>query len=425
MTGHVAVRLLLVELGLPARRSSAYRGGPGRPGAAGRGIVARHPRGADGQRLELPVVVSDRAEAPNGTATVLLVSSNGAGMGHLTRLMAMARRRGAGVRPLVASMSQAVPVVADEGFAWEYIPSRGDLGLGPRRWNVLLERRMTALLRRERPAALVFDGTFPYDGVLDAAAAVGGTRLVWSRRGMWRPGLGSRQLRRAELFDLVLEPGELAASHDRGATAGRTDAVRVGPNTLLDADELLDREAAAVALGVDPARPTALLTLGAGNINDISSDLGRFVGRLLDETDLQVVLTRPLIADDLARFGDRVHGVSLYPVSRYFRAVDFAIAASGYNAFHELVQFGVPTAFVPNTSTAMDDQQGRAVWAEESGVGLCVSEVSEAGVDRAVTALADPVRREGFARRCRELARPNGAAAAMAAVQDLVGGGVR
>jgi UDP:flavonoid glycosyltransferase YjiC (YdhE family) len=352
---------------------------------------------------------------------VLLVSSNGAGMGHLTRLMAMARRRGPGLTPLIASMSQAVPVVGDEGFAWEYIPSRGDLGLGPRRWNVLLERRMTALLRRERPAALVFDGTFPYDGVLDAAAAVGGTALVWSRRGMWRPRLGSRQLRRADRFDLVIEPGELASSHDRGATATRSDAVRVGPITLLDADEQVDREQAAAALGVDPARPTALLTLGAGNINDISSDLGRFVGRLLDEDGLQVVLTRPMIADDLARFGDRVHGVSVYPISRYFRAVDFAIAASGYNAFHELVQFGVPTAFVPNTSTAMDDQEGRAVWAEEVGVGLWVREVSGAQVDRAVTALADPARRAGFAARCRELAQPNGAGAAMRAVEELVG----
>lgn len=355
------------------------------------------------------------------SALVLFVSSNGAGMGHLTRLMAMARRRGDAVRPLFASMSQAVPVVGGEGFGWEYIPSRGDVGMGPRRWNVLLERRMTALLRRERPDALVFDGTFPYDGVLDAAETVGGIKLVWSRRGMWRPGLGRRQLQRAARFDLVVEPGELAAAADRGASAARGDALRVGPVTLLDAAEQVGRAEAARVFGVDPDRPTALVTLGAGNINDISSDVGRFVGRLLDEQGLQVVLTRPVIADDEARFGERVHGVSVYPVSRYFRAFDFAIAASGYNAFHELVQFGVPTAFVPNTSTAMDDQEGRARWAEQAGVGLCVDEVTEAQVDRVVTALADPVRRLRLASRCGELAQPNGAGAAMAAVESLLG----
>ncbi len=354
---------------------------------------------------------------------VLFVSSNGAGMGHLTRLMAMARRRGDAVRPLFASMSQAVPVVGQEGFGWEYIPSRGDLGIGPRRWNTLVERRMTALLRRERPAALVFDGTYPYDGVLDAAAAVGGIRLVWSRRGMWRPGRGQRQLHRSAQFDLVVEPGELAAEDDRGATATRTDAVRVGPVTLLDAQEQVGREEAARALGVDPERPTALLTLGAGNINDISSDLGRFVSRLLAEPGLQVVLTRPLIADDVAAFGERVHGVSVYPVSRYFRAVDLAVAASGYNAFHELVQFGVPTAFVPNTATAMDDQEGRARWAERTGAALCLTEVTDAEVDRVVGALADPGRRAQLSARCAELARPNGAGQAMATVEALVGAG--
>ncbi len=335
--------------------------------------------------------------------------------------MAMARRRSPGVRVLFASMSQAVAVVGDEGFGWEYIPSRGDLGVGPRRWNVLLERRMRALLARERPKALVFDGTFPYDGVLDAAAAVGGIRLVWSRRGMWRSGLGGRQLARASRFDVVVEPGELAAELDRGATSVRGDALRVGPITLLDAEEQVGREEAAQVLGVDPGRPTALLTLGAGNINDIGSDLGRFAGRLLEEADLQVVLTRSLIADDLARFGDRVRAVSVYPVSRYFRAVDFAIAASGYNAFHELVQFGVPTAFVPNTSTAMDDQEGRARWAERAGVGLAVGEVTYVEVDRVVSVLADPAHRAGLAQRCREVARGNGAGEAMAAVERLIG----
>ena len=145
-----------------------------------------------------------------------------------------------------------------------------------------------------------------------------------------------------------------------------------------------------------------------------------------------MVLTRPVIADDLARFGDRVHGVSVYPISRYFRAVDFAVAASGYNAFHELVQFGVPTAFVPNTL----DRDGRPggpgavggrtpVWdwpvREASEHEVSEHEASEHEVNRVVTTLADPVRRAALAARCVEVAQPNGAVAAMAAVETLLG----
>jgi UDP:flavonoid glycosyltransferase YjiC (YdhE family) len=237
---------------------------------------------------------------------------------------------------------------------------------------------------------------------------------------MWRPGLGGRQLRRVGAFDLVIEPGELAADDDRGASAGLRDGLRVGPITLLDADEQVDRETAARALGVDPDRPCALVTLGAGNINDISSDLGILVARLMDEFDLQIVLTRPMIADDQDRFGERVTGVSVYPVSRYFRAVDMAIAASGYNAFHELVQFGVPTAFVPNTATSLDDQEGRARWAARVGAGLVMDTVTPEQADRVVRILVDTDRRRRIADRCADVTRPNGAGEAMAAVEALI-----
>jgi len=347
-------------------------------------------------------------------------------MGHLARLTAMARRSSPAVRPQFVSMSRAVPVVAGEGFDWEYVPSRGDLGIGPRRWNRQFERRMTAILARERPAAVVFDGTFPYDGLLAALRTAPGARRVWSRRGMWRAGGDGGQLSRSPRFDLIVEPGELAAEADRGATTTRTDAVKVGPVTLLDVDELVGREVAAAALGIDPARPAALLTLGAGNIRDHSSDLGLFVARLLAVPDLQVVLTQPLIADDVAEFGDRVRGTSLFPISRYFRAVDFAVAAAGYNSFHELVGFGVPTAFVPNPSMPLDDQPARARWAADVGAALCLTEVTERTVDDAVSRLSDPAGRAALAARCREVARPNGASAGMAAIEALItSGGAR
>ncbi len=352
--------------------------------------------------------------------SVMFVSSNGAGMGHLTRLLAMARRCGPGISPVFVSMSQAVSVVDSEGYPWEYIPSRGDLGIGNRRWNVLFERRIRELLQRRRPDAVVFDGTYPYDGLLAAAAELPGTRLVWSRRGMWRAGAPGAQLARSYRFDLVLEPGELAATHDHGATASRDDALRVGPVTLLDPDEQVDRADAARVLGVDPDRTTALVTLGAGNINDLSSDLGLMVRRLAADPDLQVVLTRPVIAGEAGPVADRVRPVSVYPISRYLAVVDFAIAASGYNSFHELVGAAVPAAFVPNMATALDDQLGRARWAQESGAGLCLPEVTPATVDAVAERLTDPAVRAALAARCLELRRPNGAGEAMAAVARML-----
>lgn len=350
----------------------------------------------------------------------MYVSSNGAGMGHLTRLMAMARRRSPGVRPYVVSMSRAVPVVADEGLDYEYIPSRDDLGIGARRWRLIFTERFAEVLLRERPDVVVFDGVYPYEGLLASRTVLPDVRLVWSRRAMWRPGLGHRQLASSAVFDLVIEPGELAHGLDVGATAGRSDALRVGPVTLLDDSDLVPRAAAAAALGVDPDRPTALVTLGVGAINDVESDLGRVVQALTSVPGLQVVVTRPAIAASDAGLPQGVRGVSIYPISRYLRAVDLAVAAAGYNSFHELVGHGVPTAFVANTATGMDDQGARARWAAQAGVGIDLPALDAAGVQRVVDELGDPQRRADMAANLARVRRPNGAAAAQAAVEGLL-----
>ena len=350
----------------------------------------------------------------------MYVSSNGAGMGHLTRLMAMARRRSPGVRPYVVSMSRAVPVVADEGLDYEYIPSRDDLGIGARRWRLIFTERFAEVLLRERPDVVVFDGVYPYEGLLASRTVLPDVRLVWSRRAMWRPGLGHRQLASSAAFDLVIEPGELAHELDVGATAGRSDALRVGPVTLLDDSDLVPRAAAAAALGVDPYRPTALVTLGVGAINDVESDLGRVVQALTSVPGLQVVVTRPAIAASDAGLPQGVRGVSIYPISRYLRAVDLAVAAAGYNSFHELVGHGVPTAFVANTATGMDDQGARARWAAQAGVGIDLPALDTAGVQRVVDELGDPQRRADMAANLARVRRPNGAAAAQAAVEGLL-----
>ncbi len=60
-----------------------------------------------------------------------------------------------------------------------------------------------------------------------------------------------------------------------------------------------------------------------------------------------------------------------YPMSRYFAAFDAAVAAAGYNAYHELIELGVPSLFVP-MHRETDDQPARARWAEAAGLGLGV-----------------------------------------------------
>lgn len=369
-----------------------------------------------------PAAVPDRRR-PEGRRRVMFISSNGAGMGHLTRLLAMARRAADDVEPVFFSLSQAVPVVAEYGYPWEYCPSRGDLDCPVDEWNALFADRFAEVLRRYRPAAVVFDGTMPYVGMVKARRAFPDVLFVWSRRGMWREGTTEKFLARGSVFDVVIEPGEVAAAADRGPTATRTDATRVGPVTLLDEEDLLPRDEARRELGLDPEAPALLISLGAGNINDLASDLGAFTSAAADlPGEWLTVVARPSIARQDADLPEHVTPVSVYPLSRYLRAFDAAVVAAGYNSFHEMVMAGVPAAYVPNLATTTDDQLARAEHAAAVGFGLSVPDVTASSAADALAWLADPDHRAVARQAAAEARLPNGAGAAMRLIESAIEG---
>ncbi|WP_203416277.1 glycosyltransferase [Jiangella ureilytica] len=348
----------------------------------------------------------------------LFVTSNGAGMGHLTRLLAYAQRCTPALEPHFFSLSQAAPVVGRFGHPYEYLPSATATGFEPARWHRYFAARLSATIERIHPSVVVFDGTWPYEGLGLVRRAYPGIRWVWSRRGMWRPGMNRDQLAKSSWFDLVLEPGELAAPVDEGVTA-TAEATRVGPVTLLDRDDLDTRADARAFLGLDPSAPLALVSLGAGNINDTSGDLGAVVAALRD-LGVEVCVTQPEIATGQGRLDD-VHVVRDFPLSRRYRAFDLAVSATGYNSYHELLRFGVPSLFVPNRSTALDDQEGRAHFAAAQGWAHSLDVVT---VDQAKPLLAELLERgEPMVKHVADADPGNGAADAARILTGLVAEG--
>ncbi len=317
--------------------------------------------------------------APTSTAParprLLLVSSNGAGMGHLTRLLSYARRAASHLDPHFVSLSQAVGVVGSFGYPFEYLPSSGATGMAPRNWHPLFTSRMSEVLERVDPDVVVFDGTWPYEGIARLRETHPRARWVWSRRGLWKAGRNSEQLAKAEWFDAVIEPGDLASPLDQGVTR-TAPAHRVGPVTLLDREELSSRDEARHSLGLPAEGPLALISLGAGNINDTSGDVGAAVAALRS-LGVGACVTRSQIGAGTS-IPDGVHTVSHFPLSRHYRAFDLAVSATGYNSFHELLRFGVPSLFVPNTSTALDDTAARSRHAAAQGWAHELSALTEA-----------------------------------------------
>jgi UDP-N-acetylglucosamine--N-acetylmuramyl-(pentapeptide) pyrophosphoryl-undecaprenol N-acetylglucosamine transferase len=208
--------------------------------------------------------------------TALLVTSNGAGMGHLSRQLSLALAAGHEDRAALFSLSLGLPQVLGQGVAGEYCPSY-ERDMVPRYyWNRYLRTRLVALSREIGAEAILFDGVAPYRGLLSTRQHLPDTAFLWMRRGMWIEGKGEAFLRKSAWFDTVLEPGDLGAAEDRGPTVGRSDAVRIPPVSMLEVIPRLSRRESAEVLGLDPDRPTILVTLGTGRLGDASAP-GRVV----------------------------------------------------------------------------------------------------------------------------------------------------
>ena len=184
---------------------------------------------------------------------------------------------------------------------------------------------------------------------------------------------------------------------------------------------MIGRVAAAKALGIDPDRPTLLVTLGTGRLGDVVGP-----GRVVLETALadprwQICLTKPAIAGEGLANPDPDRVIELrdvYPLVRYLACFDAAVSASGYNAVHELLPAAVPTMFVPSPKSVTDDQMARARWAADQGLALIANADDLDAVGSSTQRLLDDGARAELAERCARLGIPTGAAEAVDAILD-------
>ena len=316
------------------------------------------------------------------------MTSNGTGLGHLTRSMAIAGRLDPAVEPFFITFSAGAPAVRELGFPVEYIASYDRPGAGTDlSWTFRTRDRLQQAVGEIDPAVVLFDGTHPYERLLPALRSTG-ARLVWCRRALWRDDADTAPLWRAHLFDAVLEPGELGRGVERGPTATRrANVTAVDPIVLLDRDGLAPREEAARALGLDPGRRTVLVQLGQGpGVREATSHaLRHFAGR----DDVQVAVLKSVLAGlDDAPAG--VVGIdATFPLARHYAAFDAAVSAAGYNQAHELAALGVPSLLVPMRRQT-DDQAGRAAEAERAGVALAVAGADDPALESRLDDLLDP-----------------------------------
>ena len=344
--------------------------------------------------------------------TIIMFPTNGVGFGHFTRMLAVAKRMkklDSALEIIFFTTMPTLHLLKPYGIAAHHIsgPKYFD-NLGTSEWNSLVEEELTLCLDTHKPKLFMFDGAFPYRGMLRAIHNHP-MKKIWLRRGMFRKGATNIPVDSIEHFDLIVRPGDSAPINTNEELDINVERFECNPILLASHDELYSRDHLRSQLGIPLESTLVYVQLGAGEINDIESDLELSLRLLLAHQDVYVVIGESMIGSRLNISGERIRTLRDYPNSLYFNAFDFAIMAGGYNSYHEAIQFQLPTICIPNKSTGMDDQVARARVASDAGAMLVIDNMNEDTMSSAINIMLDPDSRNEAIAAATSLGLQNGA----------------
>jgi len=356
---------------------------------------------------------------------ILFYAVNGLGLGHVTRLLAIARQVRAH-RPMAEivflTSSEADNVIYREGFAAFKVPSKtirqeGRLRSGT--FAQMVELVAWNVVAGFRPHVLVVD-TFPAGSIQELLPLLRWeTRKVFVFRAQRHEKATDPFLQNAlKFYDLALIPHR-EGEEDIPLPEG-LKGVWTGPILIRSHDEMLSPRSARELLGLSPEVQTAYISFGGGGDREIDDALNLVMQATQDRPDLHLVIALGQLYRGHIPPARQVTWVeNYYPIAEVFPAFDMAISAAGYNTAVELLHAGIPTIFIP-FERAYDDQMKRARRIAAAGAGLCLDQPRPEALTRLLSRLSNPATRARISESARHLVPQNGAALAAQSILELL-----
>jgi UDP-N-acetylglucosamine--N-acetylmuramyl-(pentapeptide) pyrophosphoryl-undecaprenol N-acetylglucosamine transferase len=363
-------------------------------------------------RKAIPEFEQPNFDATGNRKSIVMFPTNGVGFGHFTRLLSIARRikkLDEEVEVIFFTTMPTLHLLKREGIPAYHLPGRKKFNdMRANTWNKIVEENIANVFAIHKPSMFIFDGAFPYRGMLNSIQGRDEIKKVWLRRGTFKKGSTKIPVDSINHFDYIITPKDSVEleEHDMEFTS---TVVKCDPILYLDEIELRPKEDLRNRLGIPHDAIVCYLQLGAGEINDIESDISICLSELEKHENVYVVLGESMLGGRLPSIGGRVRVLTDYPNSLDFNAFDFTIMAAGYNSYHEAIRFSVPTISIPNMNTGMDDQLARVEVAEEAGAMIVLREVSKRRVQAVVERILDESVRNSMIKASEKLHRPNGA----------------
>jgi hypothetical protein len=308
--------------------------------------------------------------------TMIVVVPNGVGLGHVTRMLAIAKaiNQKRKFQVIFWCFSRAAAIIQAAGFAVFLRQTGAHLDANPSNWRQWETVEFAIALRQIKPDIVAYDGAAFDQFLLDALRMPGCGRcgVLWVRRGMMRSETSRSVLDPEQYSDLVLEPGDLAVEADLGPTRMLTAKFQgfskthiAPPITLRPYLPSHSRREAMKRLRLRRGR-YCLVSLGAafGNWDELLWKIKEHAR--MNRINL-IWAQSPLSPPPEDQSGGAIVR-QFYPFSPYLEAFSGVITATGYNSFHELMMgYDRPVLLAPTNLERLDDQEARATHAREQG----------------------------------------------------------
>ncbi len=366
---------------------------------------------------------------------VICYAINGTGLGHLTRLLAVARE----LRVMASAVGQRVDVqfittseashIAND-FPVYKLPSKTVVSATEGnfdRFRRSAKMIISNLIATMEPDLLLLDtqpeGSYrEFVFIKDYARA----RVFIDRHKDRRHSQSASHLSHLALYDRVLVPDHPDRAEHYPVPAKLKSRQRfVGPITGLR-KPLLEAQEVRAEFGIAETKRIVYLSAGGGGDNNAERDLKLLLDSLLEHEEVHVIVGYgPLYQNSGNRRrlpyrggeGQRNRVTVITGEARcYFGALDCAISAAGYNTYQELLEAAVPTLFYAQ-SKGMDRQDLRIEQGAARDWHLALQTFDPASLQQQIAQLFDPHQQEKLRHGLRQ--RPASTGATEAALECL------
>ncbi len=307
---------------------------------------------------------------------IVFYAINGTGLGHLSRLLNLARAAKELLDVLgVPADFHLVTTSEAPQVAWDLpvykLPSKSVVraaGADAARFVHSAKLMVANLVANLSPDLLVLD-TEPQGAFQDFVFLRGFAKATAFIDRHKDPNVAAREVyqRHLTLYDRILVPDDSESISRYPAPAEVKRKRRfIGRVHGFRPEVALDRQEVRIELGVQGDRRLVYLSAGGGGDGTAEDSLNALVDALSEDSALHLAIAYGPLYRGTKRRGPNITALAEPDLSRFFSGFDAAISAAGYNTFFELLAAEVPAVFFAQAK-GMDRQDQRIDWGVAHG----------------------------------------------------------